>query len=461
MKATAEFPLKREAEITERALRAARDTRLFEAERGIRHRTASGFESLFGSAEAIIVADRNTWEAAGRDVQKSFLREGRAPYEPFLFGSHIYADYQCVQELEAALRPIPAIPIAVGSGTLNDLTKLVAHNLGRPYMVVGTAASMDGYSAFGASITRDGSKNTMDCPGPRAVLADLDVMAAAPEGMNASGYADLMAKVVAGADWILADAAGVEPIDTPAWETVQGLLPLWLGSPEAIAANDPAFLRHLVHGLVLSGFAMQATLSSRPASGAEHQFSHLWDMQHHTFQGAAPSHGFKVGIGVLASAALYEELLRREPRAADIESAVENWPAWESVEKEIRELFGPAGLEGRALDETRAKYVSRDELRVQLNRLGEQWDELRAKLRAQLLPFGELRAMLCRAGCPSDPAQIGISRARLRRSYQMCRYMRRRFTVLDLVQRLGLFEAALDNLFGPHGVWAEEGELRP
>jgi glycerol-1-phosphate dehydrogenase [NAD(P)+] len=208
----------------------------------------------------------------------------------------------------------------------------------------------------------------------------------------------------------------------------------------------------------MSGFAMQATLSSRPASGAEHQFSHLWDMQHHTFQGEAPSHGFKVGIGVLASLALYEDLLRRNLDSFDIEAAVAAWPSIETLETRIHELFGSGALEKRAKEETRGKYVSREALRVQLNSLREKWPELRLKLAAQLIPFDELRGMLRRAGCPYDPGQIGISRARLRLSYEQCCYMRRRFTVLDFAQRLGVFDAALDNLFGAQGVWAAEGE---
>ena len=96
------------------------------------------------------------------------------------------------------LESTAAIPVAVGSGTINDLTKLAAHRVNRPYMVVATAASMDGYTAYGASITASGSKQTFDCPAPRAVLADLEVIASAPPGMNASGYADLLAKIAAG-----------------------------------------------------------------------------------------------------------------------------------------------------------------------------------------------------------------------------------------------------------------------
>jgi glycerol-1-phosphate dehydrogenase [NAD(P)+] len=453
-----EFTAEKEQELIERALKAARYTRFLAVEPGIRHQTAGIFSSIFGKREAIIVADANTYEVAGRDVEASFAREKLPLRKSFIFGPHIYANIECVQELAAALRGHDAIPVAVGSGTVNDLTKLASQQTNRPYMVVGTAASMDGYSAYGASITVAGSKDTIECASPLAVLADLDVIARAPKEMNAWGYGDLMAKVVAGADWMLADAAGVEPISLPVWETVQGPLRSSLDSPDAIAAGEPASLRKLVYGLVMSGFAIQAHINSRPASGAEHQFSHLWDMQHHTFQGKAPSHGFKVGIGVLASLALHEDLLRRDVHGIDVDAAVNAWPSMKELEQRIHDLFGPGPLATRALDETGAKYVSGDALRVQLTQLKENWTELRPKLIEQLIPFNDLRDMLRRAGCPFEPTQIGISPARLRTSYMQCCYMRRRFTVLDVMQRLGIFDSALDNIFGPQGPWPIAGE---
>ena len=450
--------LEQEREIIERAVRVARDTRLFEAEPGIRHRTGSIFRALFAGQSAIVVADGNTFEAAGRDVQASLEREGVARQEPFVFGPHVHADIECVEELESILRPLPSIPIAVGSGTLNDLTKLASHRLNRPYMVVGTAASMDGYAAFGASILKDGSKETMECPGPRAIAADLETIGRAPAGLNASGYGDLLAKIPAGADWILADAAGAEAIVKPVWDTVQTFLRSWVGAPAAIPAREPAPLAHLLNGLVTSGLAMQEMLTSRPASGAEHQFSHLWDMQSHTFRGEAPSHGFKVGIGTLASTALFEDLLVRDIRSLDVDRAVAAWPSLEAHQTRILQLFGPGGLARRAAEETRAKYAGGEALRAQLTRLRDSWGELRPRLKQQLVPFQEAREMLSKAGCPYDPAQIGISRARLRLAYEQCCYLRRRFTILDAAQRMGLLKSALDNLFGPGGVWSQAGE---
>ena len=132
----------------------------------------------------------------------------------------------------------------------------------------------------------------------------------------------------------------------------------------------------------------------------------------------------------------------------------------DELEARIRALFDTEALRRRAIDETRGKYVSKDVLRTQLMRVKENWPSLQDRVRGQLFPFAELRDMLRRAGCPYDPAQIGISRARLRLSYQQCCFLRRRFTVLDLLQRLDVFDAALDHSFGPAGPWAASGESR-
>jgi hypothetical protein len=68
----------------------------------------------------------------------------------------LHADYENVKALTQALSGHQAIPVAVGSGTINDIVKRASHESERPYMAVGTAASMDGYTSFGASITKDG-----------------------------------------------------------------------------------------------------------------------------------------------------------------------------------------------------------------------------------------------------------------------------------------------------------------
>jgi glycerol-1-phosphate dehydrogenase [NAD(P)+] len=275
--------------------------------------------------------------------------------------------------------------------------------------------------------------------------------------MTASGYADLQAKITAGADWILADALGVEPIDARAWAIVQGGLRDALADPAGARAGSEPAIAPLVEGLMLGGFAMQWSKSSRPASGAEHQFSHLWDMEHHTHQGEAPSHGFKVGVATLAVSALYEELLRQPLDRLDVGRCVGNWPDAAEAGRQARALFTGADFIEVAAAETMAKHLPRPELQVQLERLRAGWPEIRARLREQLPPYAELMQRLALVGAPTTPEQIGITRARLRTSFRRAYHVRRRFTVLDLAVRTGLLEPALDTLFAPGGVLAAPG----
>ena len=142
----------------ERALQRTTDTKDLVIGPGVVAQTASMFQKLFPGQTAIIIADTNTWEVAGKAVLQS-LEDARVPHEkPFIFDDpDLYAEWKFVEQLKAHLSNLDAIAIAVGSGVINDLTKYTSHVLGRKYMCVGTAASMDGYTAYGASITKDGN----------------------------------------------------------------------------------------------------------------------------------------------------------------------------------------------------------------------------------------------------------------------------------------------------------------
>src|SRR5690625_4259144 len=363
-----------------KALEAANETQRLEIGNGILGKTPDLFKELFGAKHAVIVADERTFLVAGGEVQDEFTRAGIETVSPFIYSEEkLPAEFSYVEKLEESLRSHEAIPVAVGSGTINDLTKLAAHRVGRPYISVATAASMDGYTAFGASITHDGLKQTFTCPAPVAVVADIDVIRRAPGKMNAWGYADLLAKVTAGADWIVADKLGAESIDPDVWEIIQSRLRELVADPKGVQTGDPQSIRHLTEGLLLAGFAMQAAKSSRPASGTEHQFSHLWDMQDHTHEGTAPSHGFKVAIGTLASTALYEALFELPLAEIDVEGAVAKWPSDDSWREKVEEWHGNGDMAKGALREMEAKKVSQDDLREQLSALRENWPELQSR----------------------------------------------------------------------------------
>ena len=432
------------------ALSSARETRALVLGPGVVGETVRVFNEQFPEQRAVVVADEHTFPLVGRTVDNALTASGVACVAPFVFTDPaLYAEFRFVEQLEAAFRQHDAIPVAVGAGTINDLVKLAAHRAGRPgYLCVATAASMDGYTAFGASITFQGAKQTFNCPAPRAVVADIDIIRHAPEEMTASGYADLLAKVTAGADWILADALGAEPIDPRAWAIVQGGLRDALADPAGARAGSESAIAPLVEGLMLGGFAMQWSKSSRPASGAEHQFSHLWDMEHHTHNGAAPSHGFKVGLATLLVTALYEQLLALPFEELDVAQCVAAWPDAKTAEARARALFPTEVFFETAVTETAAKHVSRAQLEEQLQRLRLRWPQLREALRTQLLPLAEVKRRLHAVGAPTEPEQIGLTRERVRASFLRAQHIRRRFTVLDLAVRTLTLEPALDAMFG-------------
>lgn len=460
---------------------------------------------------AIIIADNNTWRVAGEQVFNVLKAAGVEQHEPFIFTDpDLYAEWKfveqlkehllCLEENECAengsenldvanqvhegtpkanrnqgnwkgannIQAVSAeadtvhesnkrqtICIAVGSGVINDLTKYVSHLLGRRYMCVGTAASMDGFTSYGASITKDGNKQTFDCPAPYAFIMDPEIAAAAPKELAASGYADLIAKIPAGADWMLAEYAGAEDVDSFSWSLVQDGLRESLSDPQAVFNGNVEKTEALCEGLLMSGFAMQALQSSRPASGTEHQFSHCWDMEALSYpNGKHVSHGFKVGIGTLVSTASWEFLLSKDIEKINIDSIVAAWPEWSVLEQHIGRICeGKPGHKARCLKETKAKYVTKEELHGQLENIKNNWGEIKERVKAQIIPFKELHECLRKVGAPYEPEMICVSRERLCRTFSYIPFMRSRFTNIDLIYRLGLLPELEERLFGKGGIW--------
>lgn len=454
-------------DIIAQALAGAPDTDVVDVARGALTRAGTTIRDTLCRRDdpvlpAMIIADQRTWAAAGQAASQALTAAGVRLAEPLIFPAHptLYASLDnaghIADALAAADRALgaPAVPVAVGSGTLNDLTKLAAKNLGRRYAIVGTAASMDGYASPGAPITDNGVKTTMGCVAPQAVVFDLDVASRAPRAMVASGYGDLAAKIPGGADWILADAAGVEAIDPHVWTLVQSGVHDALARPAELAAGDPDAYQGLVEGLTLSGLAMQVYGGTRPASGADHYFSHIWELAGLGADQDPPlSHGDKVAIGTLAMCAFYQKFMARDLAHLDIDAAVAAWPAWKAVDADIGTRFTGA-LASHAAAETRAKYVDRDGLRARLTRIISTWPQTRARLEAQLVDPAQLQAQLEAAGTPSRPEDIGLTADDVKATFPQAMYYRSRYTVLDVAREAGWFDSLVEEVFAPGGLWS-------
>lgn len=445
-------------ELIEQALSTASDTRSIVFGIDVLDQTGELFAKEFPGKKVIVVADGNTFAAAGKEVIASLEAAGVEAYEPYIFPGTptLYAGYENVEILREHIRPLEdAIVCSIASGSLNDLAKLASGELGREYMNVCTAASVDGYAAFGASISKDGFKITRDCPAPAALVADLRVIANAPRRLTATGYGDLIEKIPAGADWILADELGIEKIDEYVWSLVQGPLRDALSDPEKIGAGDPEAIAGLAEGNIMSGLAMQAMKSSRPASGAGHQFSHVWEMEGHGLDWEPPlSHGMKVGVGTVASCAMWEEALNIDMDALDVEAIVAAARTDQEVEARVRSTLEPR-IAAESVGHSVNKNLQGDALRARIADIQKAWPKIKERVVPQLITADEAVARLKAVGAPYHPEQIEISIERLKETYHKAQMIRPRYTVFDLLADIGKLDEVIEKLFSADGYWGQ------
>jgi glycerol-1-phosphate dehydrogenase [NAD(P)+] len=392
------------------------------------------YKERFAGKSYFIAADENTMAAAGTKLDKALTKAGLTRAGEYIYpGSPVLeADYARSLPLKKALEEYPgSCPIAVGSGTLNDLVKVACGELNRPYAVFATAASVDGYASDGAALVKDGFKQTIRCPAPELIVADREVLQSAPKDMTAAGYADLIAKIPAGADWLIADILGEDPIDKDVWDFIQLPLRDW--------TKLPLDMDKLYEGLTATGFAMQYIKQSRPASGAEHLISHIWEMEHLTYKGRSFSHGFKVGVGTVLSTSLMEQIFSHYAQEIDWKRALNSYKSAEDRITFARTLFEGTQL-SQIIDVIKIKTPSPKEHEVRLELIREKWEELRKTVGKQNMSSSDIKNRLVKMGAPHEPADLGISSEKVLLTLKKAQLIRDRYTILDLVDDLGWWE---------------------
>lgn len=394
-------------------------------------------EKSFPGLRPWIVADENTFAAAGKAAMDLLRNAGLSPLEPYIFpGSpRLHPDFaHC--EMLAGIMPENCVPVAVGSGVVNDLTKCAASLKSLRYCCVPTACSVDGYTAAGAALVVNGSKKTVKCPAPKALCADTEILATAPADMFASGYADLLTKIPAGVDWIIADTVGEEPIRQDVWKLIQGDIFNW--------TEDHTDMLNVFNGLAATGYSMQMYGESRPASGAEHLFSHVWEMEGLTLNGQDVSHGFKVGVGLLASTLLMEFALLYS--ADEIKAMAKPILSLEERATEIDDLLKLGCYGSEPKNTALKKYLSGEAADERRKKILDNWDLIRQKIGSRLVPFAEMREKLRAANCPVSPQEIGLTPEQFRHGIHTAQLIRNRYTVLDLLYELGVLDEAVKTL---------------
>jgi len=392
-------------------------------------------------APVLLLADPDTRDAAGCRARENLVRAGH-PVEELLAGREPHCDDVTLEALAREIRTSPALLVAVGAGTINDLGKLLAARLGVPQVTVATAASMNGYASSIAAFTERGLKRTIPAPPPVALVLDADVLAAAPPRLRAAGFGDLLSKPVSSADWLLARALVDEPVCETALSLADAAAAGIRERAAAIGAGDPGAVLSLAVALVLSGISMAVAGASSPASGGEHLVSHYLDISAEARVRPPRLHGEQVAVGTLASLALYRRL--REAAPPDPSAP----PPPEEDDRALRRLHGhlpPRTLEV-LLAEARAKRERRPDRGERRRRLARAWDATWRILDRQLAAGEGLAGDLRRAGAPTSFRDIDVEPERARHVVRAARHMRNRYTVLDLAADLGLLEEFAANL---------------
>ena len=437
----------------------APDTRLIDCDDGALARLPAFLRERLPGAPALVVADPATWNAAGRDVWGALREAGVPTPRPCVFDAPPRSgDPDALARLSDALRAAAApgapapVPVAVGAGSVAALCRRAAADAGAPHLVFATAASTDALAApFDEPA---GLRPPAPLPGPLAVFAEPAVLSRAPAALASAGYGALIAGVTAGADWILASETDAsDPIDQTAWDMAQDGADDALVRPADVDRREPAALGALAERLTLCGAAMQRARSARPASGAAHDLALVWTLSRTApADGPAPRAGHFAAVGALCALAVSARLFEEDFTPDDVARAIGLHPAWEAREALIRSLFGDGPLAAAAMSESRAKHLAPDALRERLARLSSAWPELRDRVNRQLMHLPRMRAMLRAAGCPSSPAEIGLSPARAAASVIAAQLLRRRRTVLDLAAetgRLAVCAEAVRDAFPP------------
>lgn len=271
----------------------------------------------------ILVSDKNTWEIAGEKVFNILQANGFEFVTTYTAESEDYPivvpDERVVARLLYETPNDTALLLAVGSGTINDLCKIVSYKMGIASATIGTAPSMDGYASPMSPLIVNHSKVTYLSHYPVAIVCDSEIMATAPDVMFQAGFGDIVGKYTALADWQLTVKMNGEYYCETTSQLVRNAVNLCVSNAEKYMARDYDAIDTMNDALLLSGIAMGLVGISRPASGCEHHMAHFWELDALKKGIEHPLHGNSVGVGSIVACEAYKIMKERYEDIREIE----------------------------------------------------------------------------------------------------------------------------------------------
>lgn len=392
-------------------------------------RSLSGMEAevvapLHLGRRIAVVSDQTTRTVLGHRVESALSR--LSTILPIVLDAQSHADAHTVKMLRHSCAAADAL-VAVGSGTINDLCKYAAAKDGKPYAVFATAPSMNGYASKNAAITVDGHKQSLPAASPVGVFMDLTVLSAAPARMIRAGLGDSLCRSTAQADWLLSHHLLGTPFRVAPFALLAEDEPGWMNEPEALLHGDLDAMRALARTLVLSGLGMTICDGSYPASQGEHLISHYVDMF------APPSrgtyfHGEQVAVATLTMARIQEHVLG---------AGLPHLQPSSMTCVELQRRFG-FDIGEACWREFEAKRLTQNAVPNFEARVAETWSDIARDVRNAMISVERIHDVLKRAGCPTVAADIGLSPEFYATAVRNARFLRNRYTFLDLADDSGL-----------------------
>lgn len=331
-----------------------------------------------GYSKIIIAADAITSALAGNVLLEKLSKAGIAAYETIIKPNScgdVVADEASVIQLLLDVQQLEAeAVVAVGTGTLHDITRYTAYTAGIPFISVPTAPTVDGFNSKGAPLLLRGDKITIAAKGPSAMFVDLTLLQQAPAQLIAAGFGDMIGKYTSLLDWHFGVNEHNEPFLQSTADLTKEALQACLEQAQDIAAGTREGVKVLIEALIQSGVAMLQFGQSHSASGSEHHLSHYWEMEYIRINRRQLLHGAKVGVACAEMIKLYKQLavqdggldFVRDPHT--LRKLIEQLPDEDEIRSLLKQVGGPASVEELGISDELLQRSLREAHHVRPNR---------------------------------------------------------------------------------------------
>ena len=391
----------------------------------------------YRTKKVFLFADKNTYAAGGEAVE-NILNERGIPYSLFVFEESPKPDERAVGSVVMHCPADADTVIAVGSGVINDIGKILANIGNKTYMTVATAPSMDGYVSKSSSMCRDGLKITLASKSPDVVIGDTDILKTAPLRMCISGIGDMLAKYISICEWRLSNLITGEYYCPQIAELTRRALKSCVDASHALLNGDENAVAAIFEGLLIGSAAMNYAGVSRPASGVEHYISHVVDMRYEEFGTPADLHGIQCAIGTYMAAKLYDKLYTLEPSYGMGISHAAHFDKnkWAN---NLRALLGRGAESMIKLEEKEGKFdTAKHAPRLKL--IKEKWNEILAIISEEIPRVEYLDELYSTLGLPKSLTEIGIDEALLPDIFCATKDIRDKYVLSRLLWDLGVLD---------------------